>query len=338
MSLSQAKRNSMRLYLLQMIARKQPGFIAKAAKEFDVTPATIYKCLSNLIEENTIKKDGKGKYSLVSSVNGIVVKIDDNTSEERVYNQFFKEKLADLPANVRGIWEYILSEMLNNAIDHSGADKMQLILITDALTTTAIVADNGVGIFKKIMNGFNYDSIEEAAGELFKGKITTDKANHSGEGIFFSSRAADRFVILSSNRTVTYTNGIDGSGVDYKDLGGTLDGTVIFVALSNHSKKRLRDVFDEFSDVEEGFNKTGIPIAAFFDGAPVSRSQAKRLCNRLDEFSEVVLDFANVEWMGQGFAHQVFVVFQREHPGIKLTSVNMSGGVEDMYKHVINTR
>lgn len=40
----------------------------------------------------------------------------------------------------------------------------------------------------------------------------------------------------------------------------------------------------------------------------VARSQARRICNRLEEFKEVILDFQDVEYMGQGFADEVFKV------------------------------
>ena len=55
----------------------------------------------------------------------------------------------------------------------------------------------------------------------------------------------------------------------------------------------------------------------------------------MDRFEEVTLDFDGLEWMGQGFAHQLFVVFQREHPEIRLLPVNMSPPVEKMYRHVL---
>lgn len=58
------------------------------------------------------------------------------------------------------------------------------------------------------------------------------------------------------------------------------------------------------------------------------------MCNRLDKFTEVELDFDAVNWMGQGFAHQSFVVFQNEHPEIRLIPVNMGKDVEAMYRHV----
>lgn len=39
---------------------------------------------------------------------------------------------------------------------------------------------------------------------------------------------------------------------------------------------------------------------ACITGEPVARSQAKRICRRLEAFREVILDFSNVTLMGQG--------------------------------------
>jgi hypothetical protein len=74
-----------------------------------------------------------------------------------------------------------------------------------------------------------------------------------------------------------------------------------------------------------------------FDSAPISRSQAKRLCNRLEKFEEVILDFEGISWMGQGFAHQMFVVFKNAHPSITIKPINMNDSVENMYNHVMKS-
>jgi hypothetical protein len=113
------------------------------------------------------------------------------------------------------------------------------------------------------------------------------------------------------------------------------DGTAVYMSLSNHTRKRVRDVFDTFADVDGGFTKTIIAMRNYFDSSPVSRSQAKRLCNRLDRFKVVSLDFEGMEWMGQGFAHQVFVVFKNEHPEVNIKPINMNEDVRRMYNHVI---
>ena len=75
-----------------------------------------------------------------------------------------------------------------------------------------------------------------------------------------------------------------------------------------------------------------------FTTSPVSRSQAKHICNRLEKFQEITLDFEGLSWMGQGFAHQLFVVFANEHPDIELLPIHMNEDVTKMYNHVMKTK
>lgn len=75
-----------------------------------------------------------------------------------------------------------------------------------------------------------------------------------------------------------------------------------------------------------------------FETYPVSRSQAKRMCNRFENFQEIELDFSGIEDIGQGFAHEIFVVFSNKHPEVKLIPLNMCQRVEKMVNHVKETR
>ena len=52
---------------------------------------------------------------------------------------------------------------------------------------------------------------------------------------------------------------------------------------------------------------------------------------------QVILDFSGVGWIGQAFAHQLFVVFQREQPDIRFISINVVNDVEKMIYHVLET-
>lgn len=90
-----------------------------------------------------------------------------------------------------------------------------------------------------------------------------------------------------------------------------------------------------FANIDGGFAKTHIPIKNIYEDYPVSRSQAKRLCNRFEKFEEVELDFKEVEEIGQGFAHEIFVVFQNANPKVRLIPINMNLQVERMVNHVI---
>ena len=107
--------------------------------------------------------------------------------------------------------------------------------------------------------------------------------------------------------------------------------------MSNFTHKNPKEVFDLYANVDGGFVRTKVPLKNIFDTAPVSRSQAKRVCNRLERFKEVIIDFDGVQWMGQGFAHQLFVVFARNHEEIDITPINMNEDVTKMYNHVMMT-
>ena len=109
--------------------------------------------------------------------------------------------------------------------------------------------------------------------------------------------------------------------------------------LENQTGRVAADVFSLFADVDEGFVKTRIPVLkACLDREPVSRSQARRICDRLEQFHEVILDFEDVTFLGQGFADEMFRVFQNEQPQLKLTPVNMAADVQKMYLYTIHNK
>ena len=64
----------------------------------------------------------------------------------------------------------------------------------------------------------------------------------------------------------------------------------------------------------------------------VSRSEAKRLVADLDRFREVILDFTGVTGVGQGFVDQIFRVWARAHPEVKLVPREMNAAVEFMVR------
>lgn len=112
-------------------------------------------------------------------------------------------------------------------------------------------------------------------------------------------------------------------------------GTMAVMKLDNDTKRTSREVFDTYAPLEEGFVKTEILLREMCPlGDPVARSQARRILRRLDEFKEVVFDFRGIDFMGQGFADEVFRVFQNRHPDITLTVVNANASVQGMIRHV----
>jgi hypothetical protein len=225
--------------------------------------------------------------------------------------------------------------MVNNAIDHSGSPTLKIKLSKDEENIRLDVIDYGIGIFAKIKNDFGLEEPDHVILELIKGKFTSDPQQHSGEGIFFTSRIFDIFTIVSDGFTFSWlkkNNQFEFSNTDASP------GTTITMTISTNSKLSLTDVFNEYADPDKqpGFYKTTIPLQIMQreGDSLMSRSQAKRLINRFDRFLEVVLDFTGVDFIGQGFADQIFRVFVRAHPAVRLIPINCTGTVERMIAHV----
>lgn len=333
MRFDKSKKDAIVRYLLEKIDDKTPNIVKVVCEQFEINQNTVHSYINELLDAGTIRKIKRGTYELVETTTQFTLSRSKGelVEETGIYENYLRDQLQELPENVKGIWDYILGEMINNVIDHSGAETLMIQVKKSYLMTRLWIADNGVGIFKKIKEHFGMRSLDEAICELFKGKLTTDPARHSGEGIFFSSRLADKFVICSDGKFFSinkYDNDILFDAPEFDS------GTTILIELSNTSNKHAAEIFDQYSQVDGGFQVTMIPLKNMFDSAPVSRSQAKRVCQRLDEFEEVIFDFDGLSWMGQGFAHQIFIVFQNDHPDITLTPINMSKDVEQMYLHV----
>ena len=53
---------------------------------------------------------------------------------------------------------------------------------------------------------------------------------------------------------------------------------------------------------------------------------------RIDKFKTVLLDFNEVDSIGQAFADEVFRVFKNQHPDIELISIRTNEAVMQMIK------
>lgn len=338
MKFNEDKKQSIILYLLDKIDRQDNSISKSVSETFEVNQNTIHTYINDLVEQNVIERIKRGQYKLVKNEYQYILKRSngDLDTDTFAYDSYLSKHVGNLPPNVRAIWSYSFSAMINNVMDHSFAENVQILIIQDYLKTMVVIADDGIGIFKKIRDHFGFDTMDEAICELFKGKLTTDSENHSGEGIFFSSKMMDNFIIFSGGKVFTNNKYDNSITADISLLNG--EGTCVLMSLSNYTHKKPQEVFDLYADVDGGFEKTKLPMKNIFDASPVSRSQAKRVCNRLEKFREVILDFEDMQWMGQGFAHQIFVIFAREHPEIKLIPINMNEDITKMYQHVLNTK
>jgi hypothetical protein len=261
--------------------------------------------------------------------------ISPNLAEDYVWTQDVRSTLGPLPDNVTDIWHYGFTEMFNNAIDHSAGSRINLQIRKTATTTDMILGDDGVGIFRKIQSAMGLLDERHAVLELAKGKLTTDPRRHSGEGIFFTSRMFDSFGILSGGVYFSHEFGDPKDWVSEVDAG--MGGTAVWMKLNNHTARTTSKVFAEYSTGDDfGFTKTVVPVrlAQYGDDKLISRSQAKRLLSRVELFKTVLLNFAEVEGIGQAFADEIFRVFPGQHPEIQLVYVKANSAVRRMIDRV----
>jgi len=173
--------------------------------------------------------------------------------------------------------------------------------------------------------------------ELSKGKLTTDPDNHSGEGIFFTSRCFEQFSIISGGVHFNHHERINDEHWIFESE-HTGSGTTVFMEMDWDCNRKIDDVFQEYAAEEHdyAFNKTVVPVDLVRVGKEnlVSRSQAKRLLARIDQFHTVVLDFKGVDKIGQGFADEVFRVFKNKHPEVIINLINVRQGVRRMIRRI----
>ncbi|MGC2279895.1 MAG: DUF4325 domain-containing protein [Candidatus Acidiferrales bacterium] len=330
--------DDVRRFILDHV-EKHPNDISKlTAGHFSITRQAVHKHLRRLVSEKSLTETGETRnrtYKLAALVEWQkTYPLSTELEEHVLWDQDIAPVLRPLPENVIDIWHYGFTEMLNNAKDHSGGTRILVRIAKTAVTTEMMIADDGIGIFRKIQQAFNLPDQRYAILELAKGKLTTDPTRHTGEGIFFCSRMFDRFSIGADKTYYGHTVADDSDWV--MDWGTA--GTAVFMELSNHTSRTSQKIFDQYAGPDEdyGFNKTVVPVnlAQHGNDKLISRSQAKRVVTRLELFKTILFDFTGVPTIGQAFADEIFRVFANEHPSISLLPVHASSEVMRMITRV----
>lgn len=328
-------------YILRLIKNGRRDYVKSTVEAFNISKSSIYNYVKQMEADGLIEKKGNA-YALRTNVYRYSFKNDGTLGEDRIYNQFISKHIS-FKKNVNSIWNYAFTEMMNNAIEHSEAENILVGIYQNYLETQILIVDDGIGIFKNIQRFMKESknetvSLRECVSLLFAGKFTTAKQFHTGEGIFFTSHIMDEFVIYSDDNFFTRNNFTSKQTEDSSLHSIMSKGTAVRMTLGNNSRKVLSDVFDTFAPADEGFTKTTIPVVHMFSGGnPVSRSEARRLLECISLFNDVDLDFSGVEEIGQGFAHELFVLGKQKYPNINLKTTNTCKTVENMIKRVVNT-
>lgn len=303
------------------------GEVARAA---GVTRQAAHNHLAQMVKTGELERLGAGRGTrYVRSADLFLRYPLQGLEEDRVWRQV-EDRLPEIARareNVRSILAYSFTEMLNNAIDHSGGDEARVIFWIGPARFTFEVFDDGVGAYRHVRDRLGLEDDLAALQQLTKGRETTAPERHTGEGIFFTSRMVDAFELDANGLRWT----VDAERAD-QAVGEAPEhpGTRVRCEIDPDTDLTVPAVFDEFVDRDSfEFSRTVVPLSVYQQGGRfVSRSEAKRLTTRLEPFREAVIDFQGISEVGQGFVDELFRVWAREHPGTRLVPVNMSPVVE----------
>jgi hypothetical protein len=333
----------MRQFILEHVEAHPGDIVALTAQTFGISRQAVHRHVQRLVREQVLQMHGTTRsrqYTL-----GLLVdwqqqyQLSATLREDRLWRDDIRPVLGDLPGNVLTLWQHGFTEMMNNAIEHSAGCQVVVHITQTAIGTKMVIYDDGEGIFTKLTRELGLEDERHAVLELAKGKVTTDPAHHTGEGIFFTSRMFDWFSILSGNVAFAYRrdHAEDWIGAHPQPQ----QGTGVFMELANTTSWTTKDIFDQFAAEDDfAFSKTVVPVrlAQYGDEQLISRSQAKRLVAGLDRFKVVLLNFEGVDMIGQAFADEVFRVFLEAHPHLTLEATHVNRAIAQMIRHAAGQR
>ena len=295
--------------------------------------------LRRLIEENKAIAVRQGRNIFYFwRREGVIIDTDLDlwmTHEDEVWMDLTENRrlFDEVSENALGAVQFAFTEMLNNAIDHSRSQKGHIKMEIKDQKLRFEVYDQGIGVFRKIQQSKGLKDEVEAAQLLMKGKTTTMPSAHSGEGIFWVSKLAERFMLSSYEYELIVDNTLRDYTIRKLEGPATVQGTKVEFSIDVQTTVSLEDFFKNYIDEREysELEMTVVHLGLYRENALwISRSQAKRVLKGLERFRRVVIDFSGIDMVGQAFCDEIFRVFEIAHPEIKIEATNMGPSVELM--------
>jgi len=170
MSKVRKRGEQIRHFILENVEEHPRDVATLASQEFGISRQAVSKHIQHLVEQKALVVKGSTKsrsYQLHPQVEWMqTYDLSSNLAEDIVWDSDIKPLVIDLPNNVRDIWLYGFTEMLNNAIDHSSGKAVIVQLERTAIDTQIVISDDGEGIFKKIQRELQLHDERHAVLEL----------------------------------------------------------------------------------------------------------------------------------------------------------------------------
>jgi anti-sigma regulatory factor (Ser/Thr protein kinase) len=309
-----------------------------------ITRRAALALLRRLVEAHWLVKSGSPKQPLWApgSLRQVVMTYPlQGLAEDMPWARDFAA-CFNLPPNVARLVQHAFSELLNNAIDHSGGSAVTVSVRQTAMHVQLLVSDDGCGVFNRIAQAFDIPDATLAMFELSKGKLTSMPQAHSGHGLFFTARLADFFNLHANENAFQLRNSDLPTWVKSRPM--PRQGTSVYLAIALDTPRCLDEVLVAHSLHGQGlsdssrysFDRTVLPLR-LLTGHNIgleSRAQARRVMARMSQFRRAEVDFGGIEDIGHAFADEMFRVQRAQAAALDLQPVRMSPRVAAMVKAV----
>src|ERR1051326_5172326 len=179
-----------------------------------VSPATAHRLLYALVTGGVLERRGRAARYRLRAIRRRFRRA--GLDEHRAWDEIAAgiARVRPLPPDVSRSLAYAASEILNNAVDHSRGRTVEVaVRFERGGTTVTTITDDGIGVFRRLCADFGYATPRDAIVPLEKGQLTSEPTRHSGEGLFFSSKAVTRFRLESQETAWVVDNELHDSGI-----------------------------------------------------------------------------------------------------------------------------
>jgi anti-sigma regulatory factor (Ser/Thr protein kinase) len=235
--------HTVREWLLTAVRQGAEGPVSEAAAQFDISRQAVHKHLSWLVANSYLAAEGatRSRTYRLGARRFFQSTYELNCIDARgVLRHDFGFIFQGLPANVAAICDYGFTEMLNNAIQHSGGDTVLVAVQRTAAAVNILVHDDGEGIFTGIARLLGLDDPRESLLELAQGRLTTNPEGHAGVGIFNTARAFDAFSIAAGGLDLVRRNDRKTALLPLADT--PFRGTLVNMAIATDSHRDLEEL------------------------------------------------------------------------------------------------
>jgi DNA-binding transcriptional ArsR family regulator len=178
-------RDASRDLIAGLFAARSPRSAGDVAAAIGISRQAAHRHLAALVAAGRLRTEGRGRAVRYRGAGSLPFsrRYPRAIAEDRVWTELSAElpALVRLAPAARSVFQYAFTEMLNNAIDHSGSKEIEVRF--DALPRGLAfeVIDDGRGAFANLRRTLRLPSELDALAQLSKGKLTTMPAGHTGE-------------------------------------------------------------------------------------------------------------------------------------------------------------